>query len=103
MQPLRVLLVCSFGLSTSLLTEAMVEAAAARSLPLVVDSAGTDRLSPALAADWDVILLGPQVRYAEAGARRTGLPVGVIDGFVYATGDGEAALAQALGLAGRNV
>lgn len=101
MQPLRVLLVCSFGLSTSLLTQAMAEAASARSLPLVVESAGTDRLGPALKADWDVVLLGPQVRYAEAGARRAGLPVGVIDGFVYATADGNAALAQAMALAGR--
>ncbi len=101
MQPLRVLLVCSFGHSTSLLVEAMSEAAAAKQIPLVVDSAGTDRLGKGLASEWDVILLGPQVRYAEATARRTGLPVGVVDGFVYATGDGAAALAQAMGLAAR--
>lgn len=103
MQPLRVLVVCSFGHSTSLLTEAMAEAAAEKHIPLVVDSAGTDKLTKSVSTAWDVILLGPQVRYAEATARRTGLPVGVIDGFVYATADGGAALAQAMGLAVRSV
>lgn len=100
MQALRVLLVCSFGLSTSLLVDSMKEAAASQGLPLVVDSAGTETLNKDLSG-WDVILLGPQVRYAEVTARRAGVPVGIIDGFVYATARGEAALAQALGLAGR--
>jgi PTS system cellobiose-specific IIB component len=100
MEPLRVLLVCSFGMSTSLLVEAMKRAAADRAIPLEVASAGTDQLTADLSR-WDVILLGPQVRYAEATARRTGRPVGIIDGFVYATANGERALAQAISLAGQ--
>jgi PTS system cellobiose-specific IIB component len=100
MQPLRVFLVCSFGISTSLLVQSMQEVAAQKGIPLVVDSGGTDALPRLSKSEWDVILLGPQVRYAEAAARRTGLPVGVVDGFAYATANGETALAQAMGLAG---
>lgn len=101
MQPLRILLVCSFGMSTSLLVRSMKQAAANRGLAVLVESAGTDEI-PRARGRFDVLLLGPQVRYAEVKARETGLPVGVIEGLVYALAQGDKALDQAESMARGN-
>lgn len=94
---LRVALVCSFGMSTSLLQESMERAARAHSLDMVVEAVGTAevRQHP---ESYDAILLGPQVRYARQSLARLGKPLAVIDPFVYATANGEEALRMLLAL-----
>nr|BBH93165.1 hypothetical protein KTA_13640 [Thermogemmatispora argillosa] len=96
---IRVLIVCSWGMSTSLLVESMLEAAAARNYTLSVEalSAGEymDRLD-----ECDVVLIAPQIRHLrksiEKLAQEAGKPVALIEPFHYATMNGEAVLEQVL-------
>ncbi|WP_069805467.1 PTS sugar transporter subunit IIB [Thermogemmatispora onikobensis] len=96
---IRVLIVCSWGMSTSLLVESMLEAAAARNCTLSVEalSAGEymDRLD-----ECDVVLIAPQIRHLrksiEKLAQEAGKPVALIEPFHYATMNGEAVLEQVL-------
>ena len=65
---MKILLACSAGMSTSLLVRKMVEAANERALPVQIDAYGVSRpvrTVPDILDDWDVLLLGPQVRYLE--------------------------------------
>lgn len=95
---MRVLLICAAGMSTSLLTNSMrknseptdvIEARPAGEIDTVLD-------------DFDVILLGPQIRYKlaeiEAKAKPLGKHVAVVDMRTYGTMDGKAAMAQARSL-----
>jgi PTS system cellobiose-specific IIB component len=97
---MRILLVCAAGMSTSLLTNNMkknadpgdvIDALPAADLAAVVD-------------DYDVILVGPQIRYRlaeiEKVAAEHGKPAAVVDMRVYGTMNGEAAMAQARALVG---
>lgn len=93
----RILLVCSFGMSTSLLLEAMRQAAEKRGLGVTIEAVGTGEVRN-IVPSYSVILLGPQVRYAEVSMKKFGKPVGIIDSFVYATAQGDKALDQALAL-----
>lgn len=99
---MKVLLVCSAGMSTSLLAAAMTAAAEAAGTPLEVAAAGVSELPEALVGV-SAVLVGPQVRHRfgqiEAACREAGVPAGVIDGRVYGLVDGPAALAQAVALA----
>jgi len=100
---MKVLLICSAGMSTSLLARAMEKAAAAAGIALEVATAGTAELPEALEG-MQVALVGPQVRHRlgqiEAMAEAAGVPVALIPAQVYGTVDGPAALEQARALAG---
>lgn len=93
---MRVLLVCAAGMSTSLLTTSMKKNAE----PDDVIAAAPAEEVTALAGDYDVILLGPQIRYREAEIREKvgDKPVGVVEMRAYGTMDGKAAMAQARAL-----
>lgn len=95
---MKVLLICAAGMSTSMLTNSMrkfadpddiVEAQPASDLRQQIDR-------------FDVVLLGPQIRFklpeVEAIATPKGVPVAVIDMSVYGMMDGRAAMAQARSL-----
>ena len=100
----QILLVCSAGMSTSLLVTKMEKAAAAMgdeveifALPI---SEGEKRVG-----DVDCILLGPQVRFQKsaieklAAGRKAGpIPVDVIDMRDYGTMNGKAVFEKALSL-----
>lgn len=92
---MNVLLACAAGMSTSLLVANMrkfadpgdtIEAVAFTEVPEQLEK-------------FDVVLLGPQIRFrlaeVQAEAGKQGKPAGVIDMRVYGTMDGAAALAQA--------
>lgn len=96
---IRIALVCSFGMSTSLLVQSMEKVARQRGLAVEIEALGTGDVQKR-SERIDVILLGPQVRYAQASLRRLGKPLAVIDPLVYAMARGEAALDQALALLG---
>lgn len=93
----QVLIVCSWGMSTSLLVESMRAAAQEQRLALGVEalSAGeyTSRVD-----ECDIVLLAPQIRHLrksiEKIANEAGKPVAMIEPFHYATMNGEAVLEQ---------
>ncbi len=95
----KVLLVCSAGMSTSLMVTKMKDSAKAKGIEAeiwaVSESEAIDNLPNA-----DVLLLGPQVRFLES--KMKGLagdkPVAVIDMQAYGTMNGEKVLEQALNL-----
>lgn len=95
----KVLLVCSAGMSTSLMVTKMKDSAKAKGIEAeiwaVSESEAIDNLQNA-----DVLLLGPQVRFLES--KMKGLagdkPVAVIDMQAYGTMNGEKVLEQALNL-----
>ena len=91
---MKILLACSAGMSTSLLVNNMKKFADASD----VIEARPVRTVPDILDDWDVLLLGPQVRHI---LRRVTKLVGdqavvdVIDGPSYGRCDGAAVLKQA--------
>ncbi|MGL4655783.1 MAG: PTS sugar transporter subunit IIB [Sarcina sp.] len=95
----KILLVCSAGMSTSLLVTKMQKAATDRGLDLDISATGSGTYKD-IAGTADVILLGPQVRFMlrEVSAAVPNKPIEVIDMRAYGKIDGSAVLDQALGL-----
>jgi len=97
----KILLVCAAGMSTSYLVEKMKKAAAARNLDVTIEAHATPEFSE-IYKNWDVILLGPQVRFQKAGwtplAESAGIPLDVINPMDYGTMNGEKVLDFALKL-----
>ncbi|MCH4887241.1 PTS sugar transporter subunit IIB [Acidaminobacter sp. JC074] len=96
-----IMLVCSAGMSTSLLVVKMNEAAKAQNIDVNIFAVSEmdasnhyDKIS--------VLLLGPQVRYLKAKLTKTlapkSIPVEVINSMHYGTLNGEAVLKAALDL-----
>ncbi|WP_099221883.1 PTS sugar transporter subunit IIB [Listeria costaricensis] len=95
----KIMLICSAGMSTSLLVKKMEEAIAAKDLEitvLAVAEADVDKNIKGV----KVVLLAPQVRYLAKNLKRKmeslEIPVAIIDGIDYGTMDGEKVLNQAL-------
>lgn len=94
----NILLVCSAGMSTSMLVKKMQEAAASQEVEANIWAVG-DAESATESQKADIILLGPQVRFLEKKMiERVGnaKPVGVIDMASYGTMNGAKVLANAL-------
>lgn len=98
---IRVLIVCSWGMSTSLLVESMLAAAAASKYILTVEALSAGEYA-AKAEECDVVLIAPQIRHLrksiEKLATSVGKPVALIEPFHYATMNGQAVLEQVLAL-----
>lgn len=98
---IRVLIVCSWGMSTSLLVEGMLAAAAQRGIALVIEALSAGEYA-AKVDECDVVLIAPQIRHLrksiEKLAQSVGKPVGLIEPFYYATMNGAAVLEQVLAL-----
>ncbi len=95
---LNILLVCSAGMSTSMLVKRMQESAAAKGIEANIWSVG-DADSQDATKKADIVLLGPQVRFLEKKMRDrvdNKVPVAVIDMRVYGSMNGEKALESAL-------
>ncbi|WP_300079212.1 PTS sugar transporter subunit IIB [Propioniciclava sp.] len=92
---MKVLLVCAAGMSTSLLTNNMKKNADPDD---VVDAVPVGELESVI-DKYDVILLGPQIRFKEKDVKKLaepkGIPSGVIDMRAYGMMDGKAAMDQA--------
>lgn len=95
----NILLVCSAGMSTSLLVSKMQKVADARGIECNIEAHGNSNIAR-FDGKVDVCLVGPQIRYAQPELQKAlpNVKVEVIDMRVYALGDGDAALDQALGL-----
>lgn len=95
-----IILLCSAGMSTSLLVTRMQKAAAELNYPCHIEAYGTTMVDEA-AKVADVILLGPQVRFELNNIRnRVKIPVDVINMRDYGTVNGKAVLDHALKLLG---
>lgn len=96
---IRIALFCSAGMSTSLLVTKMQKAAVAKGIEVSIDAFPEAAMKDHI-KDVDAVLLGPQIRYALARAKKTcgeyGIPVGVVATMDYGMMDGEKVLNQAL-------
>ena len=96
---INILLICSAGMSTSLLMKKMQEAAKARNIEANIWAVG-DSQAKANISKADVVLLGPQIKFMlpkikeEAG----NIPVDAINMIYYGTMNGEKILDYALKL-----
>ncbi|WP_282033240.1 PTS sugar transporter subunit IIB [Metabacillus indicus] len=99
---MKILLVCSAGMSTSMLVQKMRKAAEEKGLPAEINAASEAELKQHL-DKLDVILIGPQVRYLaskiNALAEPHGIKTDVINSMYYGTMNGEKVLEQAVELA----
>lgn len=97
----KILLVCSAGMSTSLMVNKMKDAAAAKDLEVEI-WAVADAEAAANVAKADIMMLGPQVRFLEKKMKEIAgaTPVTVIDMQAYGTMNGAKVLGQALKILG---
>ncbi|NLG93045.1 MAG: PTS sugar transporter subunit IIB [Clostridiales bacterium] len=95
----RILLFCSAGMSTSLLVTKMQNAAKAMEMDISIDAFPEAEMASHL-DDADVVLLGPQIRFALGRAKKLcsekNIPVDVINSMDYGMMDGEKVLKAAL-------
>lgn len=95
---MNILLVCSAGMSTSMLVKKMQEAAENKGLEANIWAVG-DSESQEESKKADIVLLGPQVKYLESKMKErvnNEKPVSVIDMRVYGSMNGAKALDNAL-------
>lgn len=91
----KIILLCSAGMSTSILVNKMIEAAAAQDYAVEI-SAHSVSEAARVAADADIVLLGPQVRFNLSSVQKQlpEKPIEVIDMRAYGTMNGEAVIAE---------
>jgi PTS system cellobiose-specific IIB component len=98
---IRVLIVCSWGMSTSLLVDSMLAAAVASRYELTVEALSAGEYA-ARVEECDVVLIAPQIRHLRKSIEKlaisVGKPVALIEPFHYATMNGQAVLEQVLHL-----
>lgn len=96
---MKIVLVCSAGMSTSLLVKKMNDVAIKRGLNVEIEAFAEADLKRNL-ENVDVILIGPQVRYLlskiKQFAEPKGIAVDVIESRLYGKVDGEGVLNKAL-------
>ncbi|CEI82021.1 PTS sugar transporter subunit IIB [Oceanobacillus oncorhynchi subsp. incaldanensis] len=102
---MKIRLVCSAGMSTSMLVKKMKEAAEAQNVAADIEAVAESQLKNHL-DQLDVVLIGPQVRYLEGKIKEKvepqGVKVAVIDQMAYGMMQGDKVLKQAIELNGEN-
>ncbi len=94
----KILLVCSAGMSTSLLVSKMQKVAEERGLEVEIQAIPQSDVQNHV-GKCDVCLLGPQIKFnLESVKSALKVPTEVIDMRVYGTANGAAALDAALGM-----
>jgi cellobiose PTS system EIIB component len=98
---MKILLVCSAGMSTSMLVKKMRAAADEKNLVAEIEAVPESQLKNSLEG-LDIVLIGPQVRYLEKKIREQvepkGIKVDVIDSIAYGMIQGGKVLNQAIEL-----
>lgn len=96
---LRVLIVCSWGMSTSLLVDSLLTAAQAARYDLSVEALSAGEYATRV-DECDIVLIAPQIRHLRKSIEKLavslGKPVALIEPFHYATMNGQAVLEQVL-------
>ncbi|WP_291258929.1 PTS sugar transporter subunit IIB [Fusobacterium sp.] len=99
----KILLLCSNGMSTSLMVKKMLEAAEKKGIEAEIKAVGLEMFKENL-DKYDVFLLGPQIKYRKAEfekmAAEVGKKVEVINTIDYGMMKGDKVLDFALGLIG---
>lgn len=103
MSKLNIMLVCSAGMSTSMLVKAVQKEVGKQGLEAeVFAKPSTEAIDYAESNDVSVLLLGPQVGFMEPGFKESlahkNLPIAVMNSVAYGTMDGEKVLKQAIDL-----
>ncbi|AIM16744.1 PTS sugar transporter subunit IIB [Neobacillus sp.] len=103
MSKINIILVCSAGMSTSMIVSNMKKVVAQKNMDVYIEAIpSTEAENYMETNDVDVLLLGPQVRYLENRLKEstndTGIRVDVINPQHYGTLNGEKILQQALDL-----
>lgn len=100
---IRIMLCCASGMSTSLLVEKMKKAALEQGIEAEIWAVGANEVK-ANANRTDIILLGPQVRYAQRKIESEApeVPVAHIDMKDYGMMNGQSVLKQALAILEKN-
>lgn len=97
----KIMLCCSAGMSTSMLVKKMCEAAETQGIEVEIEAFGSSHFDEQLAS-FDVVLLGPQVKYMlddlKQRAAEYEIPVEAISPVDYGTMNGAKVLAFALSL-----
>lgn len=98
---MKIILVCSAGMSTSMLVKKMLASAEERSIDVEIMAVGEAQLKNHL-DNLDVVLIGPQVRYFEKKIKEQlepkGIKVDVINPMAYGMIQGDKVLDQAMEL-----
>lgn len=99
----EIMLVCSAGMSTSMLVTAMKTAIKNQGIDAnVFAKPSTEAIEYAETEEVSVLLLGPQVRFMESGIKESlqdqNIPIAVIDSRDYGTMNGANVLKQAMDL-----
>lgn len=98
---MKILLCCAAGMSTSLVVEKMKKVAKERGLEAVIHSVAVDEFSEAV-QEYDVALLGPQVKYKKEEFQKIvdeyGKKMGVINSMDYGLLKGDKILDSAIKL-----
>lgn len=94
---MKILLVCNAGMSTSMLVQRMEKAATEKNLEVEIIALPILEAEKIL-NEWDVVMLGPQVRHCKAKLEEasTGTPIEVIDMRAYGMMNGQAVLERAI-------
>ncbi len=101
---MKILLVCNAGMSTSMLVQRMEKAAQEQNLDAEIKAVPFTEAEK-IFSQWDVILLGPQVRHQLKSLEKKAAgitPVAVIDMRDYGTMNGENVLKSALKIIDEN-
>jgi PTS system cellobiose-specific IIB component len=100
-EPIRLLILCSWGATSSRLAKQVQEAANRRGISLVADADGISAFKQGQ-KPCDVALLEPQVRHLKKevskAASERGIPWDLVDPVAFATMDGDRVLEQVLQL-----
>lgn len=92
----NIILLCSAGMSTSLIVTKMREAASVKGYECKIDAYPVNEAAQR-GADADIILLGPQIRFQQKNVQKNvSCPVMVIDMTAYGTMNGKKILEDAV-------
>jgi len=97
----KILLLCSAGMSTSMVVKKMRESAEKGNLSVHIDAQGVETF-PDYLSEYDLFLLGPQIRFKKDELQKLATPVGktveVINMIDYGMVKGDKILSDALAL-----
>ncbi|CAH0539535.1 PTS sugar transporter subunit IIB [Vibrio marisflavi] len=97
----KILLCCAAGMSTSMLVKKMLDSATSRQLEVEINAVSVSEIEAHI-GNYDVVLLGPQVKYEQARITELAEPlnkkVSVINMLDYGTMRGDKVLDSALEL-----
>lgn len=96
----KVLLICSAGMSTSMLVKKMSDYARKNQIDIEAKAMGMAEAKPDI-KNWDCVMIGPQVSFILKDIKQiTTAPVELIPASIYALAKGEEAVKMALKMLG---